>query len=83
MPLTLGHENAGRVAAVGAGVRTVKEGDPVAVYGGWGCGICDYCITGHEQLCETPRWVGLSDTTADTPSTFSFRTSDISSGSRV
>jgi len=60
MPVTLGHENAGRVAAIGAGVRTVREGDPVAVYGGWGCGSCDYCVTGHEQLCETPQWAGLS-----------------------
>jgi len=60
MPLTLGHENAGRVAMLGAGVRSVREGDPVAVYGGWGCGTCDYCVTGHEQLCETPQWAGLS-----------------------
>jgi len=61
MPLTLGHENAGRVAALGAGVQTVKEGDSVAVYGGWGCGVCDLCVTGHEQLCERPQWVGLSE----------------------
>jgi len=61
LPLTLGHENAGRVAAVGAGVQTVREGDPVAVYGGWGCGVCDLCVTGHEQLCERPQWVGLSE----------------------
>lgn len=61
LPLTLGHENAGHVAAIGSGVRTVKEGDAVAVYGGWGCGVCDYCVTGHEQLCRTPQWVGLSD----------------------
>ena len=61
LPLTLGHENAGHVAAIGSGVRTVKEGDAVAVYGGWGCGACDYCVTGHEQLCQTPQWVGLSD----------------------
>jgi len=27
MPLTLGHENAGRVVALGAGVQAVKEGD--------------------------------------------------------
>ncbi len=60
MPLTLGHENAGHVAAVGANVRTVREGDKVAVYGGWGCGRCDYCVTGHEQLCQTPEWAGLS-----------------------
>lgn len=61
MPLTLGHENAGRVVALGAGVQTVKEGDPVAVYGGWGCGTCDLCVSGHEQLCERPQWVGLSE----------------------
>ena len=61
MPLTLGHENAGTVAAVGAGVRAVKEGDRVAVYGGWGDGICDYCVAGEENLCVNARWVGLSE----------------------
>jgi propanol-preferring alcohol dehydrogenase len=60
MPLTLGHENAGVVAALGHAVATVREGDRVAVFGGWGCGTCDYCVTGHEQLCETPQWAGLS-----------------------
>ena len=60
MPLTLGHENAGTVAAVGRGVTGVHEGDAVAVFGGWGCGLCDYCVTGHEQLCESPQWAGLS-----------------------
>jgi propanol-preferring alcohol dehydrogenase len=60
MPLILGHENAGIVAAIGSGVRAVKEGDTVAVFGGWGCGRCDYCVTGSEQLCETPEWPGLS-----------------------
>jgi propanol-preferring alcohol dehydrogenase len=60
MPLTLGHENAGIVHDVGDGVTTVREGDPVAVFGGWGCGRCDYCVTGYEQLCETPEWAGLS-----------------------
>jgi propanol-preferring alcohol dehydrogenase len=60
MPVVLGHENAGVVAAVGTGVHTVREGDAVAVFGGWGCGQCSLCITGHEQLCETPAWAGLS-----------------------
>jgi propanol-preferring alcohol dehydrogenase len=60
MPLTLGHENAGIVASIGSGVTSVREGDAVAVFGGWGCGRCDYCVTGHEQLCETPQWAGLS-----------------------
>ena len=60
MPVTLGHENAGIVSAAGAGVTTVREGDPVAVFGGWGCGRCDYCISGQEQLCSMPEWAGLS-----------------------
>jgi propanol-preferring alcohol dehydrogenase len=60
LPLTLGHENAGHVAALGAGVTSVREGDAVVVFGGWGCGSCDHCVTGHEQLCMTPAWCGLS-----------------------
>ena len=40
LPLTLGHEGAGVVAGLGDGVRGIKEGDPVAVYGAWGCGFC-------------------------------------------
>jgi propanol-preferring alcohol dehydrogenase len=61
MPLILGHENAGAVRAIGEGVTSVRPGDPVAVYGGWGCGHCDFCVTGREQLCATPSWVGLSN----------------------
>ncbi len=60
LPHTLGHENAGVVAAVGQGVHAVKEGDSVAVYGGWGDGFCDYCVSGEENLCDTMQWVGLS-----------------------
>lgn len=61
LPLTLGHENAGVVAAVGKGVSFVREGDHVAVFGGWGCGRCRACITGDEQLCTAaPEWAGLS-----------------------
>jgi len=59
LPLTLGHENAGRVAAIGAGVEKFREGQPVAVFGGWGCGRCDFCVTGQEQLCPSPRWSGI------------------------
>ena len=44
LPLTLGHENAGYVEAVGPDVRTVKPGDAVAVWGGRGCGSCRICL---------------------------------------
>ena len=42
-PFTLGHENAGYVHAVGAGVDTVQVGQAVAVFGPWGCGKCAAC----------------------------------------
>jgi propanol-preferring alcohol dehydrogenase len=60
MPHILGHENAGTVSATGAGVTAVKDGDRVAVYGGWGDGFCDYCVAGEENLCPSMQWVGLS-----------------------
>jgi alcohol dehydrogenase, propanol-preferring len=51
-PFTLGHENAGWVAALGQGVTGFKEGDPVAVYGPWGCGRCHACQLSMENYCE-------------------------------
>jgi alcohol dehydrogenase, propanol-preferring len=51
-PFTLGHENAGWVAALGEGVTGLKEGDAVAVYGPWGCGRCHACQLSFENYCE-------------------------------
>src|SRR6187401_373937 len=51
-PFTLGHENAGWVSALGEGVTGFKEGDPVAVYGPWGCGRCHACQLSMENYCE-------------------------------
>lgn len=58
-PLILGHETAGYVEAVGEGVTAVDVGDPVAVFAGWGCGTCDQCIAGNDQLCNILRWCGI------------------------
>ncbi len=49
---TLGHENAGHIAALGEGVTGWKEGDAVAVYGPWGCGACHQCQVSAENYCE-------------------------------
>ncbi len=52
-PFIPGHEGAGIVAAVGAGVTQLKEGDHVGI--AWlhdACGACEYCYTGWETLCE-------------------------------
>jgi propanol-preferring alcohol dehydrogenase len=53
-PFTLGHENAGWVHALGPGVTGLEVGQPVAVYGPWGCGACERCRIGIETLCENP-----------------------------
>lgn len=59
LPWTLGHENAGRVEALGAGVEGIDVGTPVAVFGGWGCGRCRFCLSGQEQVCNTMLWGGI------------------------
>lgn len=52
LPLIMGHENAGYVYKIGDGVVGFKVGDPVLVYGGWGCGTCEFCRRGEEQRCR-------------------------------
>ena len=52
LPFTLGHETTGWVAALGAGVKGLEIGAPVAVYGPWGCGTCRSCRLGMENYCE-------------------------------
>ena len=51
LPLTLGHETAGVVCELGAGVTSTAVGDRVVVFGAWGCGSCAQCARGEENLC--------------------------------
>lgn len=57
-PQILGHEMAGEVAQVGAGVEDLREGDRVALDQGLNChsrsrgSLCEYCATGHSHQCE-------------------------------
>lgn len=57
-PLVLGHEVAGRVAAVGEGVTGFSNGDPVLVAAVLSCGSCEACRTGRENLCENGVMLG-------------------------
>jgi propanol-preferring alcohol dehydrogenase len=60
MPLTPGHEIVGRVVRRGSDARRFAEGARVGVpWLGWACGLCDHCLSGHENLCETARFTGL------------------------
>jgi len=52
MPLVVGAEAAGEIAAVGDGVTNFKPGDPVVMYGALTCGTCKACQEGRDNLCE-------------------------------
>jgi propanol-preferring alcohol dehydrogenase len=54
-PFTLGHENAGWVEQLGSGATGFALGDPVIVYGPWGCGLCVNCRKGMENYCQNRR----------------------------
>lgn len=59
LPLIPGHEIVGEVVAKGAGVDRFMLGDRVGVpWLGWTCGICDFCRSGRENLCESARFTG-------------------------
>ncbi len=57
-PMILGHEVAGTVAAVGAGVDRVKAGDKVAVNPSRPCAACRYCLEGLPNQCLDMRFYG-------------------------
>ncbi|WP_306307001.1 NAD(P)-dependent alcohol dehydrogenase [Kribbia dieselivorans] len=52
LPLTLGHEGAGIVEALGPGTKNVEVGEAVLVFGPQGCGRCHACAAGNENNCE-------------------------------
>lgn len=61
LPFIPGHEAIGRVAAVGAGVTIVKEGDRVGVP--WlysACGHCEYCLAAWETVCASAEFGGYT-----------------------
>ena len=60
LPLVLGHENAGRVAAVGNLVSTVVVGDPVLVFPPHSCGLCVACRRGIDMHCDQHQFTGLT-----------------------
>lgn len=65
LPITLGHEISGWIEAWGPEARRhhgrLKEGDPVIVFGGWGCGACRECARGQDQRCERSRAPGFQE----------------------
>jgi len=57
-PMILGHEIAGRVTALGAGVSDLAIGDRVAVSPSRPCNQCRYCLKGQQNQCLAMRFYG-------------------------
>ena len=60
LPITMGHEFAGMVTAVGSGVSTITVGDRVAVPFHEACGKCGYCRAGLSNLCDALEFLGMT-----------------------
>ena len=60
LPYTLGHENAGWVHEIGAGVTNVKVGDTVILHPTPTCGLCRACRAGQDMHCANGSFPGLS-----------------------
>src|SRR5437870_4158295 len=58
LPLTLGHEIAGRVEEAGSDVTHLSAGDRVCVHYLVHCGSCEFCVRGLEQFCRSGQMIG-------------------------
>ena len=55
-PMTLGHESAGTICAIGSSVQNLQVGDKVAVEVGQPCGKCELCKEGRYNICKEMRF---------------------------
>ncbi len=59
LPLVLGHEIVATVLLAGPGAERFRPGDRVGVpWLAWTCGVCGYCRSGRENLCDRARFTG-------------------------
>jgi (R,R)-butanediol dehydrogenase/meso-butanediol dehydrogenase/diacetyl reductase len=61
-PQVIGHEMAGRIAALGDGVTGWQLGDPVTVVPLASCGQCPACRAGHRHICHRLNFIGIDST---------------------
>jgi propanol-preferring alcohol dehydrogenase len=61
VPIIPGHEIVGRVDTIGPGVTGLQVGERVGIpWLGHTCGVCPYCVDGHENLCDRPQFNGYT-----------------------
>ena len=68
LPHILGADGAGEIAALGEGVTDWQIGDRVVINANLGCGACDFCLAGQDNLCI--NWHLLGETTHGTYAEF-------------
>ena len=60
-PIIPGHEIVGRIDALGTGVEGLRLGERVGIpWLGHTCGVCPYCVSGRENLCDHPLITGCT-----------------------
>ena len=60
-PIIPGHEIVGRIDALGPGVEGLRLGERVGIpWLGHTCGVCPYCVSGRENLCDHPLFTGCT-----------------------
>lgn len=61
LPMVPGHEIVGRIDALGPGVEGLSIGQRVGIpWLGHTCGVCTYCVSHHENLCDRPVFTGYT-----------------------
>src|SRR5512141_1644037 len=60
VPMTIGHEFVGTVAAMGSNVHDMNIGDVVSGEGHLVCGRCRNCLAGRRHLCKDTKGVGVN-----------------------
>ena len=68
LPHINGADGAGKVAALGEGVTSFEIGDHVIINPNFGCGECDYCLSGWDNMCH--NWHLLGETVRGTFAVF-------------
>jgi L-iditol 2-dehydrogenase len=59
LPVVMGHEFSGRVAEAGPQVQGYKVGDRVIAESVKACGTCEFCRSGHQNLCDASTLFGI------------------------
>jgi propanol-preferring alcohol dehydrogenase len=61
VPIIPGHEIVGRIEAIGTGIESLHVGQRVGIpWLGHTCGVCPYCVSEHENLCDRPLFTGYT-----------------------